>query len=204
MSDRIKKTKWKYTNDVIRNILIDCYVNSPVFKILEECNENALVYSDPDFNKKLKRKFDENPVNIIPDNLFNKEDTDKINFAWYVMNNIIQKAAVTLWNPLQKDKWDLTIDSFMNLDYRLKNTRWALSDIKDKYGLSYPTLSARLPLFFDIKTVTKWKAHYKYLYPKKEVLVELARYYAERRLVKNWKNLYLEIIDLFKDVDLKK
>ena len=202
-NNKIKRTRWEATNQAIRQILIDCYVNSPVFKIFEELLESTMTFDDSNYNKKSRREFEENPINFLPPNDFLKqEDQDKINVASFVLNKAFWKAFWALTNPLQKEKWDLTIDSYVILGKWIETTKWPLNEIKEKYGISYPTLKNRLPLFFKIETITKWKSHFKYLCPKKEVLSQLARYFAERKLVKNKKTIYMEIVDLFKNVEL--
>ena len=200
---KIKRTRWEATNKAIRQILIDCYVKSPAFKIFEELLESLMTFDNPNHNKKLRREFEENPINYLPQNDFLKqEDQDKINVASYVLNKAFWKAFWALTNPLQKEKWDLTIDSYMILGNWEKTTKRPLNEIKEKYGISYPTLKNRLPLFFEIETISKWKSHFKYLCPKREVLQYLARYFAERKLLKNKKGIYAEIVDLFKNEEI--
>lgn len=200
---KVKRTRWETTNNAIRQLLIDFYVKSPVFDIIQEFSESVKTFDDPNFNKRSKRKYDENPINILPDNnLFKQEDTDRINLAWFVVNSILEKTMNAIENPLWKWKWDLTWDSFNALEYREKNTKRPLQDVKKKYNLSYPTLHDRLPLFFDIKIDPKWRTHYKYLCPKKDVFMALSRYYTERKIYRWKKNVYLEIVDLFKNIEI--
>lgn len=203
MKQKQKRTRWKYTNDSIRQILIDFYVKSPAFNIMQDFWNSLQTFDDPEYNKKLERLFNENPQPLIQDWIFNNEETKKINFSAFVTNELVNKLAKSMENPMWASKWDLTQDSFANLNYRIRNTKWSLTEVKNKYNLSYPTLHNRLPLFFEIKTETKWKTHFKYLYPKRDVFMALLRYYTERKIYKNGKNIYLEIVDLFKDVDIK-
>ncbi len=203
MINRTKRTRWKATNDSIRQLLIDFYVNSPVFSILQDFWSSLQTFDDPEYNKKLERLYKENPQQLIPEWVFSDNDTNKINFSAFTTNNLVNKLVESINNPMWAWKWDLTYDSFANLNYWFKNTKWSLAEVKNKYDLSYPTLHDRLPLFFDIKTISKWKSHFKYLYPKKDVLMALSRYYTERKIYRNGKNIYLEIVNLFRDIEIK-
>ena len=163
MINKTKRTRWEATNNTIRQLLIDFYVKSPVFNITQGFLSSLQTCDDPEFNKKSQRLYNENPQPIIPNWIFKQEDTDKINYSTFAMNNIINKLNESMKNPMWAGKWDLTPNSFANLDYRLINTKRPLQEVKKKHNLSYPPLHDRLPLFFDIKIDPKWRPHYKYL-----------------------------------------
>lgn len=187
----IKRTRGNATDNIILQILKDIYVKSPIFQPIVDFYIALGKMPNPTIDQKLDEKINEEWT-----------PNEKINIAWDVINEATDLLIHGLKKPLEYKKGTFTANNRAEINYWENNTAFPLWEIKEKYDISYPTIQKRLSSFFCMEKRSKWKTHFKYLIPKIEVLITIARYYAEQELLKKNKNLYSEISKIFKNENI--
>lgn len=170
-----KNTKGKSTDNIIRKILTEIYMQNPSYDIVYNIIEDLLGQAD-NMHIEIKEDLGKISWNILQE--FQKK---------YNLDTLLEQLFNQIsWKPLR----DLTV---------FLKSKWKSSEIELRYWLSNVTIKSRLinQWFFDKELVKEKNYSVLYLKPKPETLILIAIYWYLKKKDITQNNLFHKIINIF-------